>query len=157
MNSADAVNERSLLNALGDAATSREQIHGLMTQLKSEERFHLNHEWLELALNESLPAWRRLVAVQCILDRYMTYPCPKQVFEREVLVPMRIDDSQVLDMTIAQALPIERNHGEVIHMALLPIPTPAGSAAIYLALQRETENVLRAAVSPKAEDLEEKS
>lgn len=92
--------------------------------------------------------WRRLESYKLLIHRWMTYPCDVEYFVREGIAPLCIDESQIVDMTMAQYVPMERNEDDLILMANLPISTSIGPAAVYFAVRRSTNTVERVVVYP---------
>lgn len=147
--------ERNLLAALRDPAQGRDRLRTRLGKLRADETFVLNDAWGGLALDASLEPWRRVEAARILVERCVGYPSTLDAFETAVLRPLGVDRGGAVDMTMAQVLPIERRHGEVIQMVPLPIDTGVGAAAVYYAMARGTRDVLRAGVSPGPRDLDE--
>jgi hypothetical protein len=154
MNAPSGLVERRLLDALSDRAFDGGAIRILIDELPPQERFILDTRWVALALDRSMEAWRRLRAYELLVQRCLSYPCSLDAFETRALAPFGVNRGAAVDMTIAQVLPIERNHGEAIYMVPLPINTAIGVAAVYFAVIRGMKDVLRAGVGPRGEDLD---
>ncbi len=146
-------NEKNLVQAMKDPTVSMAEISRLITELPADQGVGTKQTWIDLAADESLEDWRRLASIQLLLDRCIRYPQPLQNFLREVLEPLDVSADAVRDMTIAQNLPLERVPGESVRMALLPISTAVGPAAVYFAVGKPDESVERAAVYPRLEQL----
>jgi hypothetical protein len=150
----DAPGEREVAEAVADPASSLSEISRLITQLPAGGGAgDLRQTWLDLVADRDAEDWRRLAAIEVLLDRHVEYPQPLEGFLRTALEPLGIGSGEVRDMTIAQNLPIERVPGENVRMALLPISTEVGPAAVYFAVGTGDARVQRAAVYPRVEQL----
>lgn len=145
------VDEAALAQALGDVSTSDAEVQRRLRELPTGARFGLVARWLELARDEGLPAWRRLAAIDVVLDHCLTYPIERTRFMREVLAPLGVAEVPWIDMTIAQHVPLERFDDALIRMIQLPIATAVGPAAIYISVRGATDMIQAAAVSPDLE------
>lgn len=146
-----ATDEDGLAQALGDAAIADADVAQRLRDLPAGARFSRVGRWLELARDERLPAWRRLAAIDLVLEHSLTYPMERPRFVRETLEPLGVGEVPWIDMTIAQHVPLERLEGAVIRMIQLPIETAVGPAAIYVSLRAGTDTIEAAAVSPDFE------
>ena len=146
-----ATNEDGLALVLGDASTPDAEVQQRLRELPRGARFGRAAQWLELARDERLPAWRRLAAIGVVLDHCLTYPIERPRFLRETLAPLGVGEVPWIDMTIAQHVPVERFQDAVISMIQLAIDTAVGPAAIYVSLRAATDTIEAAAVSPDPE------
>lgn len=150
-----SVAERDLANALGDTDVSDAAVQGRLAALRADIRFTNPDRWLALARDERLPAWRRLAAYRLLLSRSLRYPMPLAAFARMALAPLGADAGAMVDMSMAQVVPVERRDDAVIRMIHVPIETAVGSAAVYLSLDPALETVLEAGLSPMTDAPEE--
>lgn len=150
-----SADERGLAGAIGNLDLPDAEVRRRLMALPAGQRFVQNDTWLALARDERLPVWRRLAAYRLLIERCLTYPCPREAFVRAALAPLGVDAGRMVDMTMAQALPVERRADTVIRMVHLPIATPIGPAAVYLALNPATDTVEQAGLSPTADWLDE--
>jgi hypothetical protein len=146
--------EKNLAAAISDPAFPKDEVLRRIAATPSKQKFVMNDTWAKLALDGSLEPWRRLEAYKILIHRCLAYPCGLDQFMSEAITPMGVDESQIVDMTMAEALPIERNHGEIIYMVHLPIKTSMGPVAVYYAVDRETKVVERAGVYPQTDETE---
>ncbi len=148
----DQLLERQLLDALRNRDTPKREILRQASDLP-EGKFKHKEAWLELSCTADLEDWRRLAAYELLITRCITYPCDLDLFVREVIAPLGIERSQIVDMTMGQYVPIKRRGKKSILMANLPIPILAGRPAVYFAVERSTKLVTEAAVHPHPADL----
>lgn len=144
-----------LLRAIKDPAVSPAEIVNLMSEASPNSQAATKQAWIALATDARLEAWRRIVSIQILLNRHISYPQPLQEFLRDPLQLLEVSASAVQDMTIAQNLPFERIGGERARMAPLSILTAVGPAAIYFTVGDSDESVRRATVFPGIEQLSE--
>jgi hypothetical protein len=142
--------EKNLAAAIGNLGHTKDEIASLAGALPAAERFVMRSDWVELARDSSLENWRRLEACKLLFYRCITYPCNLDYFLSETIVPLGIDQGQIVEMTMAQALPFERKPGVAIRMVNLPIWTSVGPAAVYFAVRISENIVEQAAVYPSS-------
>src|SRR5688572_15378955 len=80
-----AIDEDGLAQVLGDTATPDAEVEQRLRDLPAGVRFSRVARWLELARDERVPAWRRLAAIDLVLDHCLTYPIERSRFVRETL------------------------------------------------------------------------
>jgi hypothetical protein len=123
----------------------------------STQRFVLRQDWQALAASRALTDWRRLVAVNMLVHRCLAHPCSLDEFVHAVLTPLGLDASQMIDMSRAQLVPVARQEGRAIRMVRLPLTTPVGPPAVYLAVRHTTGMIEEAALYPAIHDPEARS
>jgi hypothetical protein len=145
--------EKKTAEVIRNRSVSRDQVFKSIKTLPQTGQFIMKNIWLELVLDRSMEKWRRLEAYKILLSRCLTYPCSLEYFTKEAIAPLGIDKSQMVDMTMAQLLPMEieekRKRGDLILMVNLPILTSIGPASVYFAVERSTNAVEQAQIHPE--------
>ena len=142
--------EKIIADAISDSDVPRDEVLGLIRELPAFQQFVMKEAWVQLARDDSLATWRRLESYSLFINRCITYPCDLGYFLSEAITPLGIDQSQIVDMTKAQCIPVARKEGVVVRMANLPIPTPVGLAAVYFSVHRLANTVEQVAVYPES-------
>jgi hypothetical protein len=145
--------ETNLAAAVVNPFVTCSQFAVLLRGIPAGERFCMRNTWTEYACNTSLDGWRRLAAYQIIVERCISYPRELQSFALEAIRAIGVPQENVIDMTPAHNLPFSRKAKQKIRMAILPIPMPAGRAAIYFAVDELNHYVEQAAVYPAIDNL----
>lgn len=143
-----AEQERELAELLERPTATREDVLQVLRRMPQRVPCALRDRWKRLAASASLEPWRRLEAYRVLVSSCLAYPCPLADFVREALAPVCNSEADIVDMTIAQHLPMPRD-GDAIRMVTLPISTPIGPAALYFAVRQPGGLVVRAAVHPE--------
>jgi hypothetical protein len=142
--------ESRLLAAVDDPAATEESVLALIAQLPSGSGFVLAEAWKERARDRSLADWRRLAAYRIMVGKVIVYPCEKQRFVAQAIVSVGVPEEQIIDLTRVGALPFERQEGDRVQMANLPIRTSVGPAGVYFAVGRDGRHVRIAKVYPES-------
>ena len=146
--------EQQLAQRMVAPGISRAEILELLRRVPAEQKFFMRSEWVQITRNNTLEDWRRLASYQLIVDRTISYPCKFTSFDADALRPLGIREDQLIDMTMGQYVPVQRNSGSVIRMATLPFSTSVGDAALYLAVCPADNVVEQAAVYPGVHQME---
>lgn len=144
--------EKKMAHLMRDRHIPKEDILKGIRDLPASEKFVMRDTWIELVLDDSLENWRRLASYKLLIHRCITYPCSTEYFLTEAIMPLGIARSQVLDMTRAQTVPIARENVEAVFMAILPISTSVGPAAVYFAERRSANQVEQAVIYPDIDE-----
>jgi len=144
--------EKRLAQAMGDRNVPKGEVLGMLQDLPATERFVMRNTWIALARDESLENWRRLESYKLLVYRCLTYPLLLENFIEEATTPMGVSAEEIVDMTMASFVPLERRSGTMILMVNLPIATSIGPASVYLAVCRHANTVERVAVYPDTVD-----
>lgn len=139
--------EAALADTVGDEGSPKDAVLDALDAVVDGE-CNLRDRWAALAQDGTLVPWRRLVACDVLIANCVTYPRPLDEFIDVDLVALGIRRSDIADADILQNLPIERHPDEQRFVASLPIETSIGPAAVYFAVQRDRQQVMRAAVFP---------
>jgi len=140
--------ENKLAEAIRNNKVPKDEVLQLIKDLPAVEPFVKKNTWLNISRNESLEKWRRWEAYKLLINRCISYPCNLDDFIREAITPLGVTKDQLVDMTMAQSLPVDVMDEEIIFMVNLPISTPVGPASVYLAVSSSTNSVKRVGVHP---------
>ena len=142
--------EQSIAALLESTGTTRDAALRLIKSVPANQQFVMNDFWRKLASDGSAEGWRRLAAYELLIDRCLAFPYTRAAFAAEALTPLGVDEGRSVEMTKAQFVPVQRKTGEIVRMAVLPIATSVGPAAIYYTLHRASGIVRQAAVYPNS-------
>ena len=140
--------EKNLIRVIQDQNVSKDDVLRSVRQLAGTERFVMKDSWIGLAKDELLENWRRLEAYKLLINHCLIYPCPFDEFIAEAITPMGINRQDLIDMSVASFVPLERRFDAAIFAASLPIKLATGQAAVYMSIQDSTNMVERAVVHP---------
>lgn len=141
--------EKNLIRVVQDQNVSKDDVFESVRKVTGTERFVMKDKWIALAKDESLDDWRRLESCKLLINHCFTYPYPFDKFLAEAINPMGVDRQELIDMSMASFVPLERRFDLAIFAASLPIKTATGHAAVYMSVQDSTKMVERAVVHPE--------
>jgi hypothetical protein len=148
-----SLKETELASAIMDPGMTCMQFSSALRSIQASERFWMQNIWTQYADNQKLDTWRRLAAYQILVERCIPYPREVRDFIAEAIRIMGIAEENLIDMTPAHNLPFERKAKQKIRMAILPIITADGPAALYFAIDEPNHYVELAKISPAFDDL----
>jgi len=105
--------------------------------------------WRGLVCDESVEEWRRLTALQVLLDHGIAYPADIQEFLDQAVRELGFEEAKGIDMSRSSFVPLASKEGERPFMINLPIRTPIGPASLYYSVD-EANKVRQARVYPSA-------
>ena len=142
--------ESRLLEAIDDPASTEQSVLARIAQLAGSPGFVLADAWQSRARDGSLDDWRRLASYRILVEKVIAYPCDRQRFVEDAIVAVGVSEQQIVDLSRVGALPFERQEGDRVLMANLPIRTAVGTAGVYFAVGREGSHVRTAKVYPES-------
>lgn len=131
-----------------DLDAVREEVTRQVQNLPAGDRFVRRDVWAALSGSVSVEDWRRLEAYKILIHRCLIYPCDYGEFVSQAIAPLGLDESQLVSMTRAQHVPVERKEGNEIHMIKLPISSHLDPAALYFSVDSHTGQVEQAEIFP---------
>jgi hypothetical protein len=147
-----AESEQGILRLLSDPGVTRDQVLETLRRTPAGQRFVMKTEWADMARNEAISNWRRLAAYQVLIERVISYPCAQASFIADALLPLGIEERQLVDMSMASNVPVDRDSNTSVQMAVLPFPSALGGFALYFAVDRTSKLVRQAAIYPGLEE-----
>jgi hypothetical protein len=141
--------EEQLVAALGSSKHPRSEIDQMVKDLPEGERLVMPTAWFTVARDSAQEPWRRLLACKLLLNRSIGLPVNFDSFWDTLVAPLGIEKRQIVDMTMASAVPVQRSAELAVSMVALPITTPTGPAALYYSVRRADGTVVDAAISPE--------
>jgi hypothetical protein len=144
-----STSEKQLMTALGSSTHPRSEIDQMVKDVPAGERFVMRDAWFAVARDSATEPWRRLLAYKLLVRRSVSFPVSLNSFWDTLVAPFGIDRHQIVDMTMASAVPVQRSADVAVSMVSLPITTPTGTAALYYSVRRADGAVVDAAVSPE--------
>lgn len=148
-----SASEARALQLLMDPGASRDQFLGVLRGTPAGQWFVMKREWKAIVRNAALSEWRRLAALQVLLERVIACPCTLASFVTDALTPLGIGKEQLIDMSMASFVPVHRDSNTAVFMAELPFKSSKGSTAVYIAVDRTNNRVREAAIYPGIEEM----
>lgn len=108
------------------------------------DRFEAAASWREIVLDGAQESWRRIAALQILVDRVVGVPCAESLLATEVLAPLH---TVAEPLEVLGTLPFVSAPGDIPKRAVLPIRTSVGGTALYYAVDA-AGTVTQAAVYP---------
>jgi hypothetical protein len=144
-----------IIAILTNSAIPKKEVLTLIENLPLSISPSLRTKLAKVMSNESIEDWRRLEAYKLLIYRGIAYPVAFKAFVEATIEAINLDQSQIVDMTMAQLLPVDRTKGDVTFMVTLPIRTPEGPVALYFVIQRLANVVTEAKVFPDTLEIDE--
>jgi hypothetical protein len=113
----------------------------------------MDADWKRIVQDNRLDQLKRLAAYQLVIGHLISYPSTFASFATDALSPFGIAKDQLVDMTMGQYVPVQRQGGNIVQMARLPFVTSVGNASLYFSQRRADDVVEEAAVYPGVEEM----